>query len=416
MDQIEAVEASSVAPSSGSHSSTRQLALVAQFGAMAARESDLDIILRKACLAASEGVGAGFTGVLQYRADQRDFVLQAGVGWQNRVIGRVRFEAGLDTTAGLAWHTGKPIRFSQLLSHGRVQAPTALTDRGMHRMVSIPIHGDAECAFGVLEVGGTEAGEFAGHDIAFLQALANGIAAAVDRQTDRASRAEQAAMAGKRTVTLGDLQHRLSNDLQWIYGLAELEARGSANPEHYGSHKRGARHTLALASLYGHLRHDPQATSINFGTYLEALCLQIARDEELQARRITLVIELPSLSVGPAKAARLAIAVNELITNAARHAFPNGQGGSIIVRLQPGKYGKPTRLTVSDDGCGFAGLRVGEAGLGIVKRLVRCAGSALSHSSVGGTGWTITFDAREPRPNKVQSGWQQDAPMQAVAD
>ena len=416
MHQVEPETNSVVAPLSKACTSTLQMTLVAHYGAMIARESNLDVILQKACEIAAGGVGAKFTGVLQYRADQQDFVLQAGVGWQDRVIGRARFEAGLDTTAGLTWHTRQPIRFRQLLSHRRVQAPAALTDHGVHRMVSVPIHGDAEFAFGVLEVGSTEEGEFAGHDVAFLQALANSIAAAVDRQADRASRAEQAAMDGKQTTVLDDIQHRLSNDLQWIYGLAALEARRSANPEHYGSRKRGARHTLALANLYEHLRYQPQGTSINFGVYLHTICQQIARTEELQAHQVTLVIELPSLSVDPEKAVRLAIAVNELITDAARHAFLDGQCVSISVRLRPGGHGKPASLTVSDDGCGFAGSRVSAASLGIVERLVRCAGSTLSHSSVGGTDWTITLDAGEVRPMKVQSGWQQDAPMQAAAD
>ena len=126
-----------------------------------------------------------------------------------------------------------------------------------------------------------------------------------------------------------------------IYGLAALEARPRANPERYGSHKRGARHPLALASFHEHLRYRPEATSINFGVYLQATCRQVARAEELQAHQVTLVIEPPSPSFDPAKAVRLAIAVNELVTHAVRYAFPDGQCGLVSVRLRPVGHGKP---------------------------------------------------------------------------
>ncbi len=52
--------------------------------------------------------------------------------------------------------------------------------------------------FGVLEVGSAEAGEFAQCDLAFLQALADCIGAAVQRHADRARRADRAALVAER--------------------------------------------------------------------------------------------------------------------------------------------------------------------------------------------------------------------------
>ena len=69
---------------------------------------------------------------------------------------------------------------------------------GIRRLVSVPVHGEGGERFGVLEVGSAEAGEFAPCDLAFLQALADGVGAAVERHADRARRADRATLAAER--------------------------------------------------------------------------------------------------------------------------------------------------------------------------------------------------------------------------
>ncbi len=77
-----------------------------------------------------------------------------------------------------------------------------MVGHGVHRMVSVPIRGDSQRAFGVLEVGSAEAGEFAQHDLSFLQGIANGVAMAVGLQAGRISRTEQAELAVERHAAL----------------------------------------------------------------------------------------------------------------------------------------------------------------------------------------------------------------------
>ena len=170
--------------------SFRQMVLAAQFGAFARMEDDLDVIIHEACWVAARGVGAGFAGVLQYRADEDAFVLKGGIGWPARMVGRTRIAAHLGTTAGLAWLTGQLVHFRNLDKIDRLRIPETMIRYGVHRMVSVPIRNGNMEAFGVFEVGSTEAGKFARHDLPFLQELADGLAAAVNL---RASRTEQPA-------------------------------------------------------------------------------------------------------------------------------------------------------------------------------------------------------------------------------
>ena len=176
------------------------MALIAHLDAFAHHEDDLDAVIHEACRAAADSIGAGFAGVLQYRADEDTFVLQAGFGWPAQMIGRMRVAADLGTTAGVAWLTGQVVQFRRLDGIECIWLPEPLIGDGVRRTVSVPIRGDSRRAFGVLEVGSVEAGEFTRQDLSFLQAMADGVAAAVSLHASRASRMELAELVMERQI------------------------------------------------------------------------------------------------------------------------------------------------------------------------------------------------------------------------
>ena len=176
-------------------SSSKQTSLSAGFDAFAQAQEDVGAVAHEGCRVAAEGVGTEFATLLQYRADARVFVLQAGVGCPARMVGRDWVAASRETTAGLAWLTGQLIHFRHLGGIGRIQVPEPMRGHGLRRMVSVPIQGDEHNPFGILEVGSPDAGEFALHDLLFLQTLARSMAAAVDRHFGLMRWADQAAEA-----------------------------------------------------------------------------------------------------------------------------------------------------------------------------------------------------------------------------
>ncbi len=177
---------------------SRQLAALMRLHVLAHRENNLELLLQEACRSAAKGVDAGFAGALQYRADEQTFVLQAGIGMQASLVGRARITADLSTTAGLAWHTDQPIHFRHLAAGGRIRMLDAATRHGIERLVSVPVHGQGETVFGVLEVGSAEAGRFARCDLVFLQAVADCIGAAVAWSAARGRRADWAKLVAER--------------------------------------------------------------------------------------------------------------------------------------------------------------------------------------------------------------------------
>jgi len=75
---------------------------------------------------------------------------------------------------------------------------------GVRWLVSVPVPGEGEERFGVLEVGSAGAGEFAQCDLAFLQGSADCIGAAVQRHADRAHRSVTPWVGQRRSQGDGD--------------------------------------------------------------------------------------------------------------------------------------------------------------------------------------------------------------------
>lgn len=159
----------------------RQQELVAEFGMTVLREHDLDTILEQACTAASEGLRTRLAKVLQHRAATSDFLVRAGIGWRPGVVGHATLGAGMDSPAGYAFHTSAPVLSDDLVVEERFRLPPLLAEHGVRSAINVIVGAGADQPFGVLEVDSTYRHKFVEADIAFLQALANILAAVLDR-------------------------------------------------------------------------------------------------------------------------------------------------------------------------------------------------------------------------------------------
>lgn len=367
----------------------RELRLAAQFGTFAGHCDDLQALLDEACRVAAEGLGTTFAKLLVYLPDERAFLLQAGVGWRDGTVGQVRLDADVGTAAGFAWHSGQAVISNELTAEGRFRAPDLLTEHGIVRSINVVVPGD-NAAFGILEVESPEPGEFAAHDIWFLQLIAHSLAAAIGQNAQQAREEEQAARSTEDHQTSSrELQHRVRNDLQALYCTVEGEARQVVDPLQRAGFRRINRRVMTLAGLYDHLLGARLDGDVDMGLYLSSLCDKIADAADLASRAIELSVNAQHLTMPLGRAIKIAVAVNELVANAAEHAFPHRRPGRITVRLLAngeGGTGCPV-VTVADDGCGFKGPRPDSTGLSLVERLVRQAGGVLAREDGNGTRW-----------------------------
>jgi two-component sensor histidine kinase len=198
--------------------------------------------------------------------------------------------------------------------------------------------------------------------------------------------------AEERALLLRELDHRVRNNLSVMLGLLSMErSRRPPRPS-----------AEALASLESRLRsfllvHEALRRQNYRGVPVHEIAEKLAQrlhnawDAE---RRIHLEFDGEDITLGERQGFALALVLNELLTNAFRHAFPDGATGTIRIHFAATDH--EFRLTVSDDGKGSnaqpAGHLVG-SGRSIVNALARdeLGGRVDSRSTPAGTTVTLSF-------------------------
>ena len=97
----------------------RQQAALARFGSFALRQDSLLPVLTEAARVCAEGLDAPFSKICRYRPADNDLLIEAGVGWNDGVVGHVVSRADSSSPQGRAFVTG---------SHpsARISTPSAI--------------------------------------------------------------------------------------------------------------------------------------------------------------------------------------------------------------------------------------------------------------------------------------------------
>jgi two-component sensor histidine kinase len=169
-----------------------------------------------------------------------------------------------------------------------------------------------------------------------------------------------------------ELAHRTKNNLAMAVSLLSLEASRSTNQETRAALDKAAARVHAVASAHDYLQPSSQTGEISLRDYLERLREYL--DATLRGvRPIRLELAADDVRLKTDQAISLGLIVNELVTNALKHAFPDGRGGTIAVSV---RHGSSLTLTVEDDGVGYPADP--QAGLG--SRLTRLLSKQLGAS------------------------------------
>ncbi|HUW71320.1 MAG TPA: sensor histidine kinase [bacterium] len=156
----------------------------------------------------------------------------------------------------------------------------------------------------------------------------------------------------ERELMLKEIHHRVKNNLQIINSLLYLQASTSNDQRVQEALEKGQNRIHSMALVHEELYHSEDLERIDILGYTKKLCQNLESIE--YGERITIRIEgtEPGLLLPITYSVSIGIILNELITNALKHAYPQGTGGSIIVRIE--NTGQNATITVADDGPGIA--------------------------------------------------------------
>jgi two-component sensor histidine kinase len=181
---------------------------------------------------------------------------------------------------------------------------------------------------------------------------------------------------------LREMDHRTKNNFQIVTSMLQLQA-SKADGEVRAALREAAERLQAISAVYATLTPSSQGLgAVRLHDQLEQMCEQIRRG--ILPEGIALRTELEPLLVSNETAVAVGIIVNELVTNACKHAF-TGRSGIVTVRAR--RDGAAALVEVADDGHGFDAAR-GKAGLGtrlILAFVQRLKATAEVRSSPEGT-------------------------------
>ncbi len=232
----------------------------------------------------------------------------------------------------------------------------------------------------------------AGPSILLVVTLATAItlaAAHIFAEAVRRAQRDRDRQIADRDLLLREFDHRVKNNFAIVISLLELQRR-RADPSTAEALTAAQLRVEGIARAHAHLYHDnaQQPGTVEIATYLNELCAALDAALNL-ADGVHVACTSAAVDVPRDRAVSIGLIVNELVTNAAKHAFVGRDQGTISVAFDvvPGGW----RVTVADDGVGLpsaaakADRRIG-LGTRLIDAFARQANGTVSvESGAGGT-------------------------------
>jgi two-component sensor histidine kinase len=294
----------------------RQRATLAEFGAHALRNDDLDALLQEAAERVSDAIEVDLVKVMQL-IDERTLLIRAGVNWRPGVVGHATMASDESTPGGYALQHDAPVISRDLATETRFEIPEILSSHGVKSMINVVIRGK-DGPFGVLEVDAREPCDFDEDDTNFLQNYANLLAGAIDRL---AGQEKLSAAADRNEVLARELQHRVKNILAIVQALSRQTMAKSRSLDDYSDAFEGR--IAALARTQNLVTLNPAGL---------ANLKDLAR-EELDAHGAEegrkVVFDGPNLPLPIRIAQMIGLVFHELATNAMKYGALRYDSGRI---------------------------------------------------------------------------------------
>jgi two-component sensor histidine kinase len=236
-----------------------------------------------------------------------------------------------------------------------------------------------------------------------LYALVSGLSVAGVAWLTRAIAAERRAFRSmadrekKASVLLQDMAHRVANNFAVVAALIQSRASIIAEPEAKLVLTDAVEQVATMARVHRHLLHDNGAITLDAERFLHELTsdLQCSMGK---GRSVLIESVAVSCVLSIEQSVPLGLIVNELVTNALKHAFPGNRSGTILVVLEKEAPGR-LALTVEDDGVGLRDqYQENGTGQGLVALLAKQLGGSMESKSSGqGASFRVAFPYGELR-------------------
>jgi PAS domain S-box-containing protein len=177
----------------------------------------------------------------------------------------------------------------------------------------------------------------------------------------------------EKEVLLKEIHHRVKNNLAVMSSLFYLESTYTRDEPTTRILQESQDRVRAMAMVHEALYRADSLSAVDFAEYAVSLCRQLLQTYAVAAQALTLTTDVETVQLNIELAVPFGLILNEMMTNALKHAFPSGRSGEVVLRLRRQEGG--CVLTLADNGVGLVEGRGGEddgtLGLRLVRLLAR---------------------------------------------
>ncbi|MBI2390609.1 MAG: PAS domain S-box protein [Deltaproteobacteria bacterium] len=155
----------------------------------------------------------------------------------------------------------------------------------------------------------------------------------------------------EKEVLLKEVHHRVKNNLQIVSSMLNLQMDQIEDPKALGLFRESQARVRSIALFHEKLYQSKDLAHVDIAEYLRAVTTSLFASYGVEPQDIALSIDAEDVQLAVDAAISCGLIVNELVSNALKHAFPRGRKGSIEVTLR--RDGRRVVLEVRDDGVGF---------------------------------------------------------------
>lgn len=198
----------------------------------------------------------------------------------------------------------------------------------------------------------------------------------------------------EKEVLLQEIHHRVKNNLQVISSLLYLQANRVDNAGATGILTESQNRIRSMALIHEKLYQSGDFTDVDFSNYLNEISGILQRTYADHSRKIKIRVNAEHVRIGLDTAIPCGLIVNELISNALKHAFNGRDQGEIEINMHSLHEDK-VQLGIRDNGIGypkdFDFKHAKSLGLQLIHNLVKQISGTLVRENTQGTGIRITF-------------------------
>ncbi|MEO0455478.1 MAG: histidine kinase dimerization/phosphoacceptor domain -containing protein [Cyanobacteria bacterium P01_A01_bin.114] len=224
----------------------------------------------------------------------------------------------------------------------------------------------------------------------------------IDINDLKLAEAQVKASLTEKEVLLREVHHRVKNNLNVVHSMLEMQNRQAKNPELQTLLADSQQRLQVMALIHEQLYQSEQLAQINFADYISGLVQNFSLMVNPAASQVQLQLAVEPVWLTLETAIPVGLILNELLTNALKHAFHSQQSGLVNIIFE--RRDQSLHLAVCDDGVGLPdSFQTGyqsSLGLRLVSILADQIDATLQITSTQGAQFHLTFDAQTGQSNQ----------------